>query len=113
MADLYASYTALAAAQVEGVDYERRSVPVTGSRWCSIAIHGGGIEPGSGEAARAVGAGLMSHYEFAGIKAANNSDLHVTSTNFDEPTCQSLVTGSLRCLSFHGYAGVTGLAETS
>ncbi|MGW3428875.1 poly-gamma-glutamate hydrolase family protein [Streptomyces melanosporofaciens] len=113
MADLYASYTALAAAQTEGVDYERRSVPVTGSRWCSIAIHGGGIEPGTGEVARAVGASLMSHYEFAGIKAANNGDLHVTSTNFDEPTAQALVTGSLRCLSFHGYTGVAGLAETS
>lgn len=113
MADLYASYTDLAAHEVEGVDYERRSAPVTGSRWCSIAIHGGGIEPGSGEVARAVGASLMSHYEFAGIKTANNGDLHVTSTNFDEPTAQALVTGSLRCLSFHGYSGTTGLAETS
>lgn len=113
MADLYASYTDLAAHEVEGVAYERRSVPVTGSRWCSIAIHGGGIEPGSGEVARAVGASLMSHYEFAGIKAANNGDLHVTSTNFDEPICQGIVTSSLRCLSFHGYTGTTGLAETS
>lgn len=114
MADLYASYTALAAGQTEGVDYERRSVPVTGSKWCSIAIHGGGIEPGSGEVARAVGLNVMSHYEFAGIMPANNFDtLHVTSTNFDEPTAQALVAGSLRCLSFHGYTGSTGVAETS
>ncbi|MEU9792875.1 poly-gamma-glutamate hydrolase family protein [Streptomyces sparsogenes] len=113
MADLYASYTDLAAHEVEGVDYERRSVPVTGAKWCSIAIHGGGIEPGSGEVARAVGLNLMSHYEFAGIKAANNGDLHVTSTNFDEPIAQALVTGSLRCLSFHGYTGTAGVAETS
>ena len=113
MADLYASYTALAAAETEGVSYERRQVPVTGATWCSIAIHGGGIEPGSGEVARAVGAGLMNHYEFAGIKTSNNSDLHVTSTNFDEPIAQGIVTSSLRCLSFHGYSGTTGLAETS
>lgn len=114
MADLYASYTALAAGQTENVDYERRTVPVTGSTWCSIAIHGGAIEAGSGEVARAVGLSLMSHYEFAGIMAANNfATLHVTSTNFDEPIAQALVTGSKRCLSFHGYTGTDGLAETS
>ncbi|MEU1908101.1 poly-gamma-glutamate hydrolase family protein [Streptomyces hygroscopicus] len=114
MADLYASYTDLAAHQTEGVDYERRTVPVTGATWCSIAIHGGAIEAGSGEAARAVGAGLMGHYEFAGIMAANNFDtLHVTSTNFDEPIAQSIVTASRRCLSFHGYTGTAGLPETS
>lgn len=113
MADLYPSYTALAAAEVEGTSYERRSVPVTGSSWCSIAIHGGGIEPGSGEVARSVGVALMSHYEFAGIKSSGNSTLHVTSTNFDEPNCQSMVTASRRCLSFHGYTGTTGVSETS
>lgn len=113
MADLYASYTDLAASETEGVDYERRSVPVTDATWCAIAIHGGGIEPGSGEVARAVGAGLMAHYEFAGIKPSGNSDLHVTSTNFDEPTAQGIVTSSRRCLSMHGYSGTAGLAETS
>jgi phage replication-related protein YjqB (UPF0714/DUF867 family) len=111
--DLYASYTELAAAETEGVDYERRSVPVTGATWSSIAIHGGGIEPGSGEMAREVAAGRMAHYEFAGIKPTTNSDLHVTSTNFDEPICQGIVTSSLRCLSFHGFTGTTGVAETA
>ncbi|PIB06050.1 hypothetical protein B1C81_26060 [Streptomyces sp. HG99] len=113
VADLYASYTALAASEVEGMSYERRSVPVTGTTWSAIAIHGGGIEAGSGEMARAVGAGLMNHYEFAGIKSANNWDLHVTSTNFDEPTCLGIVTAARRCLSFHGYTGTTDVAETS
>lgn len=112
MADLYASYTDLAAHETEGVDYERRTVSVTGSTWAAIAIHGGGIEPGSGEVARAVGAGLMEHYEFAGIKSSNNSTLHVTSTNFDEPICTGIVTARKRCLSFHGYTG-TGRAETA
>ncbi|MFJ9382127.1 poly-gamma-glutamate hydrolase family protein, partial [Streptomyces sp. NPDC101455] len=69
--------------------------------------------PGSGETARAVGAGVMAHYEFAGIKTSGNSDLHVTSVNFDEPTCQGIVTAARRCLSFHGYTGTSGLAETS
>jgi phage replication-related protein YjqB (UPF0714/DUF867 family) len=105
VADLYSSYTDLAAHEVEGVSYERRQVPVTGASWAAIAIHGGGIEAGSGEVARAVSAGLMAHYEFAGIKSSNNFDLHVTSTNFNEPICQGLVGASSRTLSFHGYTG--------
>jgi phage replication-related protein YjqB (UPF0714/DUF867 family) len=113
MTDTYANYADLAAHEVEGVDYERRSVPVTGATWCAISIHGGGIEPGSGEAARAVGASLMNHYEFAGIKSSNNSVLHITSTNFDEPNCVAIVTAAKRCISFHGYTGASGVAETS
>lgn len=113
MADKYASYAALAAAETEGVAYERRSVPVTGATWTAIAIHGGGIEAGSGEMARYVAAGRMHHYEFAGIKPSGNFDLHVTSTNFDEPIAQGIVTAARRCLSFHGYTGTPGVAETS
>jgi phage replication-related protein YjqB (UPF0714/DUF867 family) len=105
VADLYASYTALAAAETEGVSYQRRTVPVTGATWAAIAIHGGGIEAGSGEMAREVAAGRMAHYEFAGIKTSNNVSLHVTSTNFDEPTATALVLASRRTLSFHGYTG--------
>ncbi|WP_171072360.1 poly-gamma-glutamate hydrolase family protein [Streptomyces sp. DASNCL29] len=113
MPDLYSSYTDLAAHEVEGVAYERRSVPVASATWCSIAIHGGGIEAGSGEMARYVAAGRMQHYEFAAIKPSGNFDLHVTSTNFDEPICQGVVFNSRRCLSFHGYTGATGVPETS
>lgn len=113
MTDTYANYADLASHETEGVDYERRSVPVTGATWCAIAIHGGGIEPGSGEAARAVGANLMNHYEFAGIKPSGNSVLHITSTNFDEPNCVSIVNAAKRCISFHGYIGAPGVAETS
>lgn len=113
MTDTYANYAALAAAETEGVDYERRSVPVSGATWCAIAIHGGGIEPGSGEAARAVGLSLMNHYEFAGIKSSGNSTLHITSTNFDEPNGLAIVNAAKRCISFHGYVGGTGVAETS
>nr|WP_238420585.1 poly-gamma-glutamate hydrolase family protein [Streptomyces taklimakanensis] len=105
MADVYSSYADLAAHETEGVAYERRQIPVSGSMWASIAIHGGGIEPGSGEVARAVAAGLMNHYEFAGILPSDNYRLHVTSTNFDEPIAEGIVAASERTLSFHGYTG--------
>jgi phage replication-related protein YjqB (UPF0714/DUF867 family) len=113
MGDLYANYAELAAAETEGVDYARRTVEVTGATWTSIAIHGGGIEAGSGEMAREVGAGLMDHYEFAGLKTSGNVDLHITSTHFDEPICEGIVHNARRCLSFHGYTGTTGVAETA
>ena len=112
MADTYANYAALAAAETEDVDYARRTVAVAGSLWSSIAVHGGGIEPGSGEVARHVAVDLMDHYEFAGIKSSGNSILHITSTNFDEPQCLALVAPTTRTLSFHGFTG-TGVEETA
>jgi phage replication-related protein YjqB (UPF0714/DUF867 family) len=113
VADAYANYADLASHQTEGVDYERRQAPVTGATWVALSIHGGGIEPGSGEAARATAAGLMNHYEFAGLKSSGNSVLHITSTHFDEPTALGIVTAAKRCISFHGYQGAPGVAETS
>ncbi|MFC4021458.1 poly-gamma-glutamate hydrolase family protein [Micromonospora sp. GCM10011542] len=113
MGHLYDSYAELAAAEEEGVAYTRTAIQLPTTSWASIAIHGGGIEAGSGELALAVGDGLMSTYVFAGIKASHNSDLHITSTAFDEPQCRALVGAADRTLSFHGYAGVAGEEETA
>lgn len=115
MADLYANYAALSAAEVEGVDYSRTAVAPAGYTVASIAIHGGAIEAGSGEMAREIAAAgrRYAYYEFVGTKAANNVDLHITSTVFDEPMGVALVAASQRTLSFHGYTGTTGVAETS
>lgn len=113
MPDLYANYAALAAAKVEGVDYTRTATVRNGSIWSSIAIHGGGIEAGSGEMAAAVADKLMSLYVFAGIMATGNTDLHITSTNFDEPLGVALVAQSRKTLSFHGFAGTAGVKETA
>lgn len=55
----------------------------------------------------------IAYYEFAGIKSTNNTDLHITSTLFDEPNGVGLVGRSQRTLSFHGYTGTTGVAETA
>ncbi|WP_406420910.1 poly-gamma-glutamate hydrolase family protein [Streptomyces sp. NBC_00842] len=86
-----------------------------GATWAAIAIHGGGIEGGSGEMAREIsrGGGRMAYYEFAGLKSSGNTDLHVTSTNFDEPMAIAMVAGVRRCLSFHGYVGTDGVPETA
>ncbi|MEV8395912.1 MULTISPECIES: poly-gamma-glutamate hydrolase family protein [unclassified Streptomyces] len=113
MADFYANYAALSAAEAEGVDYTRTSLTPTGATWASIAIHGGAIEPGSGEMAREVAGTRMTYFEFAGIKSSNNTRLHLTSTVYDEPMGIGLVAASRRCLSFHGYAGIDGVPETA
>ncbi|WP_406014320.1 poly-gamma-glutamate hydrolase family protein [Streptomyces sp. NBC_00984] len=115
MADKYGSYAELAAAEKEGVAYSRTAVAPAGATWAAIAIHGGGIEGGSGEMAREISRGgvAMAYYEFAGLKKANNVDLHITSTHFDEPMGQALVANVRRCLSFHGYVGTDGVPETA
>lgn len=110
---VYASYAALAAVEVEGVDYLRTVVTVPGARYASVAIHGGGIEAGSGEMAQYVAGTTMSYYEFDGIKPTGNSALHITSTLFDEPLGVALISACQRALSFHGFAGTVGVAETA
>lgn len=111
---LYDSYAELAAAEVEGVDYLRTLVsPQDGSDGCIIAIHGGGIEAGTGEVAMTAGTGLVHYYEFDGIKSSGNLDLHITSTLFDEPICVGMVASTRRLISLHGFVGDTGVAETA
>lgn len=72
---------------------------------CIIAPHGGRIEPGTSELAIAIAGDRFSTYLFEGLKRTNNQDLHITSTNFDEPSGIQLVTSSQYCVALHGCAG--------
>jgi phage replication-related protein YjqB (UPF0714/DUF867 family) len=69
-----------------------------------IAPHGGGIEPGSSEIMRAVAElGGWAWYEFAGfLRQANKEALHVTSTEFDEPTLKRMLPQAGFVVAFHG-----------
>ncbi|MET0252508.1 MAG: poly-gamma-glutamate hydrolase family protein [Terrimicrobiaceae bacterium] len=80
-----------------------------------LAIHGGGIEGGTSEIALAVAGyhpatfaqaadclGLHDLWIFEGLLGDNNSKLHVTSTNYNDPIALKLVQISKRCLSLHG-----------
>lgn len=113
MADTYANWAALAAANVEGVDYRIRVRPNRSLNSC-IAIHGGGIEGGSTEIASEVAARTRHNfYTMEGLKTSGNSELHITSTNYDEPQAIAMVTKMDYCFSFHGMADVTaGVSET-
>ena len=69
-----------------------------------IAPHGGGIEPGSSEIMRAVKeVGDWAWYEFAGfLRKGNKEALHITSTDFDEPTLKSMLPQAGFVVTFHG-----------
>lgn len=105
MADLYANYAALAAARQIGVDYRILVRTPPGSRLAHIAIHGGGIERGTTEVADYLAGSASRFYSFDGMLSSGNSDLHITSTHFDEPQALELVAAADYVISWHGAAG--------
>ncbi len=111
---------------VETVDYARRyrrqelfddGLPdhCAVTRTTILALHGGGIEFGTSELCLAIagyhpatlavtpGTGITYDYwMFEGLRAADNSVLHVTSTHCDDGVALSLCAGALNVLSLHG-----------
>lgn len=98
--DTYLNFAQLAAAEDAAgyriVAVERHSDLVV------LAPHGGSIEPGTSEIARAVAGAELSLYLFEGRKAVGNGHLHITSTRFDEPQGMQLVKASQAALAVHG-----------
>lgn len=85
---------------------EQRSLELT-----VIAPHGGGIEPGTSEIARGIAGNEYSLYTFDGLKNNNNKNLHITSTNFDEPLGLGIVRRSDTVIAIHGCEGNTEFLE--
>ena len=103
MTDKYSTFDELR--QSEQPDAYRIEVLDVGSRVAVVAPHGGGIEPGTSEVSRAIAQQDHSLYLFEGMKKKANSDLHVTSTRFDEPRCLSLVKAVDFVVAVHGEGG--------
>lgn len=71
-----------------------------------FAPHGGGIEMGTTEVARAIAErGGHDYYSFNGLKKSNNHELHVTSTHYDEPTLTNELKKKNVAVSIHGAGG--------
>jgi phage replication-related protein YjqB (UPF0714/DUF867 family) len=130
MTDEYASMTQLYAdpLNVEGTTYGKRwrrhewiqlgeaqATDNAEGHKIVLAVHGGGIEPGTSEIALAVAGyhpatfapatdclGLHDLWIFEGLLGSENRKLHVTSTHYDDPIALKLVRISKRCLSLHG-----------
>lgn len=101
MTDLYANFAALAAVAVEDTDYRIQAAD-RASAILVMAPHGGGIERGTSEVAREIARGDLSLYLFEGVRRSGNGALHITSTNFDEPTAQHLLELSETVIAVHG-----------
>jgi len=100
----YRDFNELKQYEKEGVDYViqmRKGF----SGIAIIAPHGGGIEPGTAEIADSVAASEHSFYCFRGIKETGNTDLHITSKNFDEPNGMRVAEEADFILTIHGCSG--------
>ena len=102
--DRYASFAELAGSAREGQDY-RRLVERRASEFAIVAPHGGGIEPGTSEIARALAGREFTLYCFEGVRPEGNDELHVTSHCFDDPACVRLATQAQTVVAVHGCAG--------
>jgi phage replication-related protein YjqB (UPF0714/DUF867 family) len=107
MKDRYANFHALSRAESAGIDYRIQLVRAQ-PEFALVAPHGGGIEPGTSELAGAIAGERFSSYSFEGLKRSDNSDLHITSTRFDEPLCLALIAPSEIVVTLHGAAGEAG-----
>jgi phage replication-related protein YjqB (UPF0714/DUF867 family) len=104
MGDKYPKFEDLAAGEVEGRDFAVRSAK-RNSSIVLIAPHGGKIEPGTSEIVDTIAGDKHSSYCFEGCKHQDNKDLHITSTNFNEPRCLELIAGHETVVAIHGLAG--------
>jgi phage replication-related protein YjqB (UPF0714/DUF867 family) len=107
MADKYPDFYTLSQNETSGIDYII-SLRQANNRFAIVAPHGGGIEPGTTELADAIASESLSFYAFDGIKPRGNVDLHITSTNFDEPICVILLSRTETVVTMHGEGDAAG-----
>lgn len=103
--DKYQSMTQLEKETTEGVDW-RKDTKNTGNQVLIVAPHGGSIEQGTTELTKALAdKGNYDYYSFEGIRPKNNSELHVTSTHYDDPTLNQMIKNRTATVSIHGASG--------
>jgi phage replication-related protein YjqB (UPF0714/DUF867 family) len=103
-ADSYENFNDLASAQVEDIDYRIVVRPNPSSSIAVIAPHGGGIEEGTSEIARAIAGEDFNLYLLEGTrKKENYRYLHLTSHKFDDPRCLHLLSGCDSVVAIHGF----------
>ena len=101
----YASFQVLRLEQALGRDYDIRFRPAGPTGILVMALHGGGIEPGTGTLAEAIAGDLHGFYCFRGIGTAGNAALRIPSHLFDEPCAVELACAAESVLSIHGCRG--------
>lgn len=109
--DTYNDFAELAASETEGAQWSREFRRAPGSDLAHIAIHGGGIEVGTTEAAQAAAGTADNYYSFRGKKSEGNRSLHITASHFDEPQCVDLQGDMVRTVSWHGFSSSVKVTE--
>ncbi|MCS1350215.1 poly-gamma-glutamate hydrolase family protein [Mechercharimyces sp. CAU 1602] len=98
----YKDYLELTSQTEEGVDYSRS---ITERDVAVLAIHGGGIKPGTSEVAEGIAGENYSLYKFEGIRSSNNSELQIDTTHFNDPDALRLVSSAQKVISVLGSNG--------
>jgi phage replication-related protein YjqB (UPF0714/DUF867 family) len=102
LADQFNNFNELKNHYRAGTDYHIQTIWQSGLL-VILGIHAGGIEMGSSELAKAIAGNEYSLYLFEGFTETSQK-LHITSTNFDEPSCIDMVRKHRTSLSLHGFA---------
>ncbi|KPU45976.1 hypothetical protein OXPF_04560 [Oxobacter pfennigii] len=99
---IYRNFADLSENETVDVDYRITSNDKN-SGTTIFTVHGGGIAKGTSELAAALAdRGGFNLYLFEGIKPADNLNLHITSTQFDEPAAINMIENSNTAVSFIG-----------
>lgn len=103
--DKYGSFQELARNEREGKDF-RILMEDRDSGTTVLAPHGGKIESGTSEIAKAIAGRDFNLYCFEGMKRnRNHTALHIASHRFNEPKCLLLLSHSSTVLVIHGCEG--------
>ncbi|HCT4968418.1 TPA: poly-gamma-glutamate hydrolase family protein [Citrobacter koseri] len=103
VADKYMNFQQLSSSESRGA--YRIELRQNGSSIALIAPHAGKIEPGTSEICRYIAGDDLTYYLFEGAKLSNNSDLHITSSRFDEPQGLAIAESARFIITFHGQSG--------
>lgn len=99
----YRSYRELTINERRGRDYIVQTRPGR-TGLLVMAPHGGGIEPGTDNLARALAGRHHALYSFIGLKPCGNRVLHLASHRFDEPVALRMARPAQWILTLHGCA---------
>lgn len=104
-ADRYCCFRELERNEEHGRDFVITTVRRTTSICLVLAPHGGGIERGTSDIARAIAGQNFNLYLFEGVKPTGNEALHITSSRFDEPSCLDVLSSCDLVVAVHGCKG--------
>lgn len=103
MTDRFSSFSELSRHKKEGEHYSIIIKETGRDDILILAPHGGTIENGTSAIAERIASNNHNLYIFEGIEQENSfSELHVTSTGFDETRCLALVARMDTVIAIHG-----------